>query len=85
MSVRRDNGVKAPLALSDLTTTIPKLLDTIHNDMLERARKTYNESVVKVEEWKELVPTLNQNKVVVLPWCEVEKCEDEIKKRSAEE
>ncbi|POY74777.1 putative Proline--tRNA ligase, or putative Glutamate--tRNA ligase [Rhodotorula taiwanensis] len=85
MSVRRDNGVKAPLALSDLTTTIPKLLDTIHNDMLERARKTYNESIVKVEEWKELVPTLNQNKVVVLPWCEVEKCEDEIKKRSAEE
>ncbi|GAA5989481.1 hypothetical protein JCM10908_000494 [Rhodotorula pacifica] len=85
MSVRRDTGAKESLALSDLTTTIPQLLEQIHHDMLDRARKTYDESIVKVEEWKELVPTLNQNKVVVLPWCEVEKCEDEIKKRSAEE
>lgn len=85
MSVRRDTGAKASLALSDLTSTVPQLLETIHTDMLERARKTYTDSIVKVEEWKELVPTLNRNKVVVLPWCEVEKCEDAIKKRSAEE
>lgn len=85
MSVRRDTGAKESLALADLTTSIPALLEQIHDDMLARARKTYDESIIKVEEWKDLVPTLNQNKVVVLPWCEVEKCEDEIKKRSAEE
>ena len=85
MSVRRDTGAKPSLALADLTTSIPALLEQIHDDMLARARKTYDESIIKVEEWKDLVPTLNQNKVAVLPWCEVEKCEDEIKKRSAEE
>ncbi|GAA5851393.1 hypothetical protein JCM8547_004230 [Rhodosporidiobolus lusitaniae] len=85
LSVRRDTGAKESLSLSDLTSTIPAMLETIHTDMLERARKTYDASIVKVEKWEELVPALNGNNVVVLPWCEVEECEDKIKDRSAKE
>ncbi|GAA5945974.1 hypothetical protein JCM10213_005428 [Rhodosporidiobolus nylandii] len=85
MSVRRDNGTKAPIALSELATTIPKLLDQIHDDMLNRARATFDDHIVKVEKWEEVVPALNGNNVIVLPWCEVEECEDQIKDRSAKE
>ncbi|GAA6027257.1 hypothetical protein JCM8097_002532 [Rhodosporidiobolus ruineniae] len=85
MSVRRDTGAKESLPLAELTTSIPKLLDTIHHDMLNRARQTFDLSIVKVEQWEKLVPALNGNNVVIIPWCEVEKCEDEIKDRSAKE
>ncbi|GAA6002333.1 hypothetical protein JCM10207_001068 [Rhodosporidiobolus poonsookiae] len=85
LSVRRDNGAKAPLALADLTTSIPALLEQIQQEMLDRARDNYEKHIVKVEQWKDLVPALNANNCVVLPWCEVEKCEDDIKSRSAEE
>jgi len=85
MSVRRDNGVKASLALSDLTTSLPALLETIHHDMLNRAREVFDNSITVVQEWKELVPALNKNHIAALPWCEVEECEDQIKDRSAKE
>ncbi|KPV75436.1 uncharacterized protein RHOBADRAFT_26761 [Rhodotorula graminis WP1] len=85
LSVRRDTGAKAPLAIADLTSSIPSLLDTIHVDMLDRARSTFDASITKIENWADLVPALNSNKVTVLPWCEVEACEDAIKDRSAKE
>ncbi|GAA5943277.1 proline--tRNA ligase [Sporobolomyces koalae] len=85
MSVRRDNGSKASLPLSNLTTSISELLETIHDDMLNRARVQYDNSITTVVDWKEFVPALNRNNVLAVPWCEVEECEDEIKKRSAKE
>ena len=85
LSVRRDTGAKAPLAVADLTSSIPSLLDTIHVDMLDRARSTFDAAITKIENWADLVPALNSNKVTVLPWCEVEACEDAIKDRSAKE
>ncbi|KAK4046086.1 hypothetical protein OIV83_006366 [Microbotryomycetes sp. JL201] len=85
VAVRRDNGAKSDLSLANLTTEIPALLNQIHDDMYSRARKTYDESIIKIEQWKDVVPGLNKNHVLVLPWCEVEQCEDDIKKRSAEE
>jgi prolyl-tRNA synthetase len=85
MSVRRDNGVKGALPIADLSSSVPALLDQIHHDMLNRARETFDKSIVKVEEWEKLVPALNGNNIVVIPWCEAEKCEDEIKDRSAKE
>ena len=85
LSVRRDTGVKAPIALDDLSTAIPKLLETIQADMFARAKQGFEERLQVVREWKDFVPTLNRNCVCVIPWCEVEKCEDDIKDRSAEE
>ena len=85
MSVRRDNGVKAPLDIATLATTIPALLIEIQADMLAKARKNFDEHRRIIFEWKEFVPTLNSNSVVIMPWCEVEACEDEIKERSQRE
>ncbi|GJN89250.1 hypothetical protein Rhopal_002229-T1 [Rhodotorula paludigena] len=85
LSVRRDTGAKESLPLSDLGSSIPALLETIHGDMLARARAQFDSSIVTVEQWEQLVPALNGNNVVVMPWCEVEECEDKIKDRSAKE
>jgi prolyl-tRNA synthetase len=62
---------------------IPKLLETIQQDMFDRAKKIYDERIVQVTKWEDLVPALDNKCVVAIPWCEQEKCEDEIKERSA--
>jgi prolyl-tRNA synthetase len=82
ISVRRDTGVKAPLSLAELSTTIPELLSTIQSDMFNRAKVTYDSRLKEVTKWEDVVPTLDTKNVVVMPWCEEEACEDDIKERS---
>ena len=85
ISVRRDTGVKAPIPLSELSTAIPSLLETIQREMYERAKALYMSRLRVVTNWDDLVPTLDSKCVAVLPWCEEEACEDDIKERSARE
>ena len=82
LSVRRDTGVKAPISLTDLDTAVPTLLETIQKEMFERAKKTYLERMKVVTEWDDVVPTLDNKNIVVIPWCEAEACEDDIKERT---
>jgi prolyl-tRNA synthetase len=83
ISVRRDTGEKAPITLSEVSTAIPTLLETIQNDMFNRAKKLYDERLKAVTKWEDVVPTLDNKCVVVIPWCEETACEDDIKERSA--
>lgn len=53
--------------------------------MFAKAKSEFESRLKIVREWQDLVPTLNNNCICVIPWCEVEKCEDDIKDRSAEE
>jgi len=80
--VRRDTGVKAPQALSNLSQTVPKLLDTIQSDMYAKAKQEFDSHIVTVTDWDDVVPALDAKNIVVMPWCEVERCEDDIKERS---
>ncbi|KIJ14584.1 hypothetical protein PAXINDRAFT_169733 [Paxillus involutus ATCC 200175] len=82
VSVRRDTGAKAPIALADLKATVPKLLETIHNDMYAKALNEYNAHLKEVTRWEDFVPTLDNKCIAVIPWCEREVCEDDIKERS---
>ncbi|OVF07406.1 putative proline--tRNA ligase [Clavispora lusitaniae] len=82
-AVRRDNGEKYVVKLGDLSTRIPELLELTQREMLERARKAFDEHRVLVEDWKDFVPTLNAKNVIVAPWCGVPECEDDIKDASA--
>ena len=59
------------------------LLDTIQGDMFARARDVYHSRLREVRRWEDFVPTLDDKCVVVIPWCEEEACEDDIKERSA--
>ncbi|KAL9936048.1 hypothetical protein V8E36_004890 [Tilletia maclaganii] len=80
----RHNGVKS--ALPDdgsLAENIHKLLDQIHDDMYSKAEKEYASRRKVVEAWEDFTTTLNAKNHVIIPWCEVEACEDQIKDRSA--
>ena len=82
LGARRDTGVKAPLPLASITTAVPEMLETIQKEMFERAKKNYEDHIVKIGKWEEVVPALDSKNVVVMPWCEREACEDDIKERS---
>ncbi|KAL4398992.1 aminoacyl-tRNA ligase [Malassezia pachydermatis] len=83
MAVRRDTGAKQALPLDALSTSIPALLDTIHNDMFAKADAEFSAHRKVVTDWDAFTPTLNEKNHVIIPWCEVEECEDQIKDRSA--
>ncbi|KAI0340350.1 prolyl-tRNA synthetase [Trametopsis cervina] len=82
LSVRRDTGVKAPLPLAEITKSIPELLEQIQADLFKRAQDEYYSRLKEVTNWDDVVPALDAKCVVVMPWCEVESCEDDIKERS---
>ncbi|KAI6159046.1 prolyl-tRNA synthetase [Pisolithus thermaeus] len=83
VSVRRDTGAKAPIPLSELKAVVPGLLETIHKDMYTKALNEYNSRLKEVTRWEDFVPTLDNKCIAVIPWCEEEACEDDIKERSA--
>ena len=84
---RRDiedkNEARGEAKIDDLKTAIPELLKTIQKDMFDRADKAYREHRVQLTSWDDFVPTLNGKNVVLVPHCQGEKCEDEVKDKSA--
>jgi prolyl-tRNA synthetase len=82
LAVRRDTGAKAPIALDGVADSVARLLETIQADMFARARDAYHARIKEVTRWDDFVPALDDKCVVVIPWCEEEACEDDIKERS---
>jgi prolyl-tRNA synthetase len=82
ISVRRDNGVKNPIPLAEIGSTVSGLLTTIQNDMFNNAKETYHSRIKEVTCWEDVVPNLDNKNIVVIPWCDEEACEDDIKERS---
>ncbi|OWZ80070.1 proline-tRNA ligase [Cryptococcus neoformans Bt85] len=82
LSVRRYDNHKAPMPLSDIANTVRTYLDDIQKSMLDRAAATFSDRLKVVTSWEDVVPTLDAKNVLVLPWCEAEECEDEIKEKS---
>lgn len=83
MVVRRDNGSKQNVKLSELEQRIPEILQTMQKELLLNARKLFDNHRVFVHEWKDFVPALNAKNVIVAPWCGDGDCEDDIKDSSA--
>ena len=83
VAVRRDTGAKTSLPIDSLVQRVPELLDNIHGDMLAKADAQFREHRKVVLTWEEFTPTLNEKNHVIIPWCEVSECEDDIKDRSA--
>lgn len=65
-----------------MATPVADLLETIQTDMYNKAKATFTERLIQVTKWEDVVPTLDNKCIVVLPWCEVGDCEDDIKARS---
>ncbi len=83
LAVRRDDGGKVNIDQNGMEASVKALLETIQNDMYERAKAEYDSHVIKVTDWKDFVPTLDKKNVILIPWCNTSPCEDAIKDRSA--
>lgn len=83
--VRRDNGQKTTVPMDQLETAVQTLMDDIQRSLLEKATKIRDEHIVEVTEWSQFLPALDGKNIALAPWCSEEKCEDDVKKRSAEE
>lgn len=74
---------KGSIAISELGTAVPALLETIHRDMYNRANEQFTTHRKIIEKFDEIVPALNDKNLVVVPFCLAEDCEDQIKKETA--
>ena len=83
--VRRNDSRRYNIALGDLETRIPEIMDEMHNDLFAKAKEAFDSHRVIVNEWKDFVPNLNKKNVILAPWCGVMECEEDIKDSSAKQ
>ncbi|KAK3352611.1 hypothetical protein B0T25DRAFT_189219 [Lasiosphaeria hispida] len=76
---RRDTGEKGTIPISELTSKVPELLETIQKDMYNKADAAYKAHRIQITSWDEVVPALDAKNVVIIPFCLVPGCEDKIK------
>ena len=84
--VRRDTGTASSYPLKDISGQMSSLLETVQSDMFNKAKKIRDEKTVRLETWdqgKGFVGHLDDKCLVLAPWCEETKCEDEVKERSS--
>ena len=78
--VRRDNGEKMEVCLDNLEETVEQLLETIQNDMFERAKKHRDSHTYTATTMDELQNILDEKPgFVKAMWCGDQACEDKIK------
>jgi len=80
--VRRDKQGKETVPLDKLASKLTEILDDIHNNLLAKATKERDERIAKVTKWEDFVPALDAKKMVLAPFCNETKCEDDIKAKS---
>ena len=67
--MRRDTGAKAPLPLENLEESLLTLLDTIHEDMYNRALVERDANLAVTGNWEEFCSFLDQKKLIMSPFC----------------
>jgi prolyl-tRNA synthetase len=80
--VRRDNNEKTSVKIANLDTEIKDALESIHNNLLEKAKKLQKSKIVSISDFQEFTQALKANKVVKVPWCDTRECEENIKDKS---
>lgn len=77
---RRDTREKTEVAISDLETVVPKLLEDIQNDMLERAKAHLAEHTYEAHDKEEFTKIFSEKSgFVKAMWCGERACEEKIK------
>ncbi len=80
--VRRDTGSKVAVDLSRLGTEIPRMLDLMQSEMLGRAEKLLESSIVRAESSVEVEKACGHKKMAFVPWCGGKVCEEKFKEKS---
>ena len=73
------SGAKMDISFDTVASTIPALLDTIHDSMYAAAKKGRDDKMVTVMEWKDFVPALEKQCLVMTPFCDNREWEEKVK------
>ena len=79
MVARRDNGEKQALPIAALTEDIELLLKKVQEGLFTKARKHLENSKTTVETLAEAKKQIENGKLLFVPWCESEGCEESFK------
>jgi prolyl-tRNA synthetase len=77
--VKRNDSKKLSIKLTSLKKEIPKLLEQIQEEIYKNAEKLLNSNTEKTEKKKEMIQFIKDKKMVLVPMCSSEKCEDILK------
>ena len=80
--VKRNTGEKSQLKIKDLEKKIPKLLDEIHNELFENAKKFLESSIIEAKNWNEFANGIKNKKIVKTEFCNETSCENNIKEKT---
>lgn len=79
MVVKRNTGVKQAVKLKELTKSIPALLDTMHEEMITKAKKIIDDNSTIAITYDELKEQIAKRHFVTAHHCANEECEAAIK------
>lgn len=65
----RDQEEKRAVALSDLTSSLPKELEQMHTRMYNKAKEHLENSIVVCKTKEEMVQAASEKKIALIPWC----------------
>ncbi|MEK6939723.1 MAG: proline--tRNA ligase [Nanoarchaeota archaeon] len=82
MVARRDTGEKQALPFAALDTEVRLILEQMQQDLYAKAEKFLKESIVKVENLKDAQKAIDASKIIFVPWCGTEKCEEKFKEKT---
>lgn len=85
MATRRVDGDKEVYTLEGVVDAVKKALLNVQQSTFAKARAQRDASIKKVTNWEDFVPTLDQKTMVLAPWCNETRCEEDVKVRSGEE
>lgn len=83
----RVNGEKEDLNIDGIGETLKNKLEFIQKEMFQKAKVARDDHLVQVTEWKDFVPNLEKDNMILTPWCggEHQDWEEWVKDKSKEE
>jgi len=77
--VKRNDSKKLEIKINSLKKEIPKLLEQIQAELYANAKKLLNSNTEKTENKKQMIQLIKDKKMVLVPMCSSEKCENVLK------
>src|SRR3989344_1984468 len=79
--VRRDTGEKKAVGLTSVIFEVHVLLNSIQDNLFQKAEQLLKSSIVKATNLKETEKAIKEGKLVFAPWCASQECEDNFKEK----
>jgi prolyl-tRNA synthetase len=80
--VKRNDSKKLFVKLTALKKEVPKLLNEIQEELYKNAEKLLNSNIEKTENKKDFLKFMKEKKVVIVPMCYSERCEEKLKEET---